>query len=218
MLLLYEWQLANQLLCEWPIVYYVDGRAKQKTCQAIGADGRTMAPLAFGPCWSIAPIVESALKNRHQQFVIDGEAVLLGVEASRIDALAQPPVRRRGAVLRLRYPRARRRRSAQAATIDAQGQSGTVAGAPSRRHLHINPFERGEIGPDLFRAAYDMCLEGLVSKRRDRPYQAGRSRHWIKVKNRQHFGDVAGRLSPLPSNCPVLVTADVDQPCRKGSS
>src|SRR5882724_6382327 len=26
-------------------------------------------------------------------------------------------------------------------------------------------------------------LEGLVSKRRDRPYQAGRSKHWIKVKN-----------------------------------
>jgi hypothetical protein len=25
-----------------------------------------------------------------------------------------------------------------------------------------------------------------VSKRRDRPYQAGRSKHWIKVKNRQH--------------------------------
>jgi ATP-dependent DNA ligase len=32
-------------------------------------------------------------------------------------------------------------------------------------------------------------LEGLVSKRRDRPYQAGRSKHWVKVKNR---GDVAG--------------------------
>jgi bifunctional non-homologous end joining protein LigD len=29
-------------------------------------------------------------------------------------------------------------------------------------------------------------LEGLVSKRRDRPYQAGRSKHWVKVKNRQH--------------------------------
>jgi hypothetical protein len=40
-----------------------------------------------------------------------------------------------------------------------------------------------EIGPDLFRAACRMGLEGLVSKRRDRPYQAGRSRDWIKVKN-----------------------------------
>jgi ATP-dependent DNA ligase len=52
--------------------------------------------------------------------------------------------------------------------------------------IFINPFERGEIGPDLFRAACDMGLEGLVSKRRDRPYQAGWSKHWIKIKNRKH--------------------------------
>ena len=43
----------------------------------------------------------------------------------------------------------------------------------------------GEIGPDLFRAACRMGLEGLVSKRRDRPYQAGRSKYWVKVKNRR---------------------------------
>jgi ATP-dependent DNA ligase len=30
--------------------------------------------------------------------------------------------------------------------------------------IFVNPFERGEIGPDLFRAACDMGLEGLVSK------------------------------------------------------
>ena len=52
--------------------------------------------------------------------------------------------------------------------------------------IFVNPFERGEIGPDLFRAACQMGLEGLVSKRRDRPYQAGRSKHWIKIKNRKH--------------------------------
>ena len=38
------------------------------------------------------------------------------------------------------------------------------------------PFEQGEIGPELFRAACDMGLEGMVSKRADRPYRAGRSR------------------------------------------
>jgi hypothetical protein len=31
-----------------------------------------------------------------------------------------------------------------------------------------------------------MSLEVFVSKRQDRPYQAGRSKHWIKVKNRNH--------------------------------
>jgi ATP-dependent DNA ligase len=52
--------------------------------------------------------------------------------------------------------------------------------------IFVAPFEAGEIGPELFRAACDMGLEGLVSKRRDRPYQAGRSKYWIKVKNRTH--------------------------------
>jgi bifunctional non-homologous end joining protein LigD len=52
--------------------------------------------------------------------------------------------------------------------------------------IFVVPFEQGEIGPDLFRAACRMGLEGLVSKRRDRPYQAGRSKHWVKVKNRSH--------------------------------
>jgi bifunctional non-homologous end joining protein LigD len=50
----------------------------------------------------------------------------------------------------------------------------------------VAPFQQGEIGPDLFRAACRMGLEGLVSKRRDRPYQAGRSKYWVKVKNRKH--------------------------------
>jgi bifunctional non-homologous end joining protein LigD len=31
-----------------------------------------------------------------------------------------------------------------------------------------------------------MGLEGLVSKHKDRPYRAGRSPHWVKIKNREH--------------------------------
>ena len=52
--------------------------------------------------------------------------------------------------------------------------------------IFVAPFEQGEIGPDLFRKACEFGLEGLVSKRRDRPYQAGRSKHWMKIKNRAH--------------------------------
>jgi bifunctional non-homologous end joining protein LigD len=52
--------------------------------------------------------------------------------------------------------------------------------------IFVAPFEQGEIGPELFRAACRMGLEGLVSKRRDRPYEVGRSRHWLKVKNWKH--------------------------------
>jgi len=52
--------------------------------------------------------------------------------------------------------------------------------------IFIAPFETGEIGPDLFRHACKFGLEGLVSKRRDRPYRGGPSKHWIKVKNPAH--------------------------------
>ena len=61
---------------------------------------------------------------------------------------------------------------------------------PGSRKLPLTPdgihMAVGEIGPDLFRHACLMGLEGLVSKLRDRPYRPGRSPHWVKVKNRQH--------------------------------
>jgi bifunctional non-homologous end joining protein LigD len=52
--------------------------------------------------------------------------------------------------------------------------------------IFLSDFEQGEIGPDLFRHACLMGLEGLVSKHRESLYHGGRFRHWIKVKNRQH--------------------------------
>ena len=69
----------------------------------------------------------------------------------------------------------------------------SIRKASLERLLHRRPdgifagsFEQGEIGPDLFRKACEFGLEGLVSKRADRPYRAGRSKDWIKVKNRAH--------------------------------
>jgi bifunctional non-homologous end joining protein LigD len=38
-------------------------------------------------------------------------------------------------------------------------------------------------GNTIFRHACAMGLEGIVAKRRDRPYRSGRSTDWIKVKN-----------------------------------
>ena len=49
--------------------------------------------------------------------------------------------------------------------------------------IHLAPFEQGEIGPDLFRHACLMGLDGLVSKHRDSPFHGGRCDRWIKVKN-----------------------------------
>ena len=44
-------------------------------------------------------------------------------------------------------------------------------------------------GPELLRHACGYGLEGIVSKRRDRPYRPGRSNDWVKVKcaNRDEF-------------------------------
>ena len=131
-------------------------------------------------------IVEAALKNRIKQFVIDGEAVILGVDGvpdfnalhSRkhddevqlyaFDILALDGDDLRDLPLSLR--------KTNLARLLARRPDG----------IFIAPFEQGEIGPDLLRAACNMGLEGLVSKRRDRPYRGGRSKDWIKVKNRHH--------------------------------
>ena len=52
--------------------------------------------------------------------------------------------------------------------------------------IFLSDFEQGEIGPDLFRHACLLGLEGMVSKHRESTYRGGRSPRWIKVKNQQH--------------------------------
>ena len=91
----------------------------------------------------------------------------------------------RGRVLRLRYLGERWRGSPRPAAVHAQGQPLTAAGAACGRYLPER-LRAGETGPDLFRHACLMGLEGMVSKHRESLYRGGRFRHWIKVKNRQH--------------------------------
>ena len=51
--------------------------------------------------------------------------------------------------------------------------------------IFTGSFEHGEIGPELFRHACMMGLEGLVSKRRDYPIGAAR-RTGSRSKNHKH--------------------------------
>jgi bifunctional non-homologous end joining protein LigD len=121
-------------------------------------------------------VVESALKNRVKQFVIDGEAVVLGVDGvSDFNALHS---RRHDDEVQL-Y-------AFDILALDGEDLRGARLLARRPDGIFVAPTEQGEIGPDLFRKACEFGLEGLVSKRRDRPYQAGRSKHWVKVKNRTH--------------------------------
>jgi bifunctional non-homologous end joining protein LigD len=123
------------------------------------------------------------IDNRTKQFVIDGEAVILGADGvSDFDALHS----------------GRHGEEVQLYAFDVLAMDGDdlrdlplsmrktnlarlLRGQPDG--MFIAPFEQGEIGPDLFRKACDFGLEGLVSKRLDRRYRGGRSPDWIKVKN-----------------------------------
>ena len=131
-------------------------------------------------------IVEAALKNRAKRFVIDGEAVVLGVDGvSDFNALHS---RKHDHEVQLYAFDILALDGEDLRRLPLSMRKTNLARLLARRPdgIFVAPFEQGEIGPDLFRAACRMGLEGLVSKRRDRPYQAGRSKHWIKIKNCQH--------------------------------
>jgi bifunctional non-homologous end joining protein LigD len=130
-------------------------------------------------------IAEAALRNRNTSFVIDGEAVLLGVDGvsdfnglhsrthdDEVQFYAFDILVGDGEDLR-KLPLTLRRTN--------------LARLLARRGRYF-PFrlQQGEIGPDLYRHACLLGLEGLVSKRQESTYRAGRSPNWIKVKNRKH--------------------------------
>ena len=127
-------------------------------------------------------IREAALRNRQTSFVIDGEAVLLGVDGvsdfnglhsrkhdAEVEFYAFDMLVSDGEDLR-KLPLSMRKTNL--ARILARRVDG----------IHLAPFEQGEISPDLFRHACLMGLEGLVSKHRDSVYRGGRSDRWIKNK------------------------------------
>lgn len=131
-------------------------------------------------------IAETAMRIRAKQFVLDGEAVLLGVDGisdfdgimsrqhdDEIQLYAFDILALDGEDLR-KLPLHMRKANLQ--RLLARRADG----------IHLAPFEQGEIGPDLFHAACSMMLEGLVSKRRDSRYRAGTSKDWVKVKNKAH--------------------------------
>jgi bifunctional non-homologous end joining protein LigD len=59
----------------------------------------------------------------------------------------------------------------------AQLLEGSTGGVVYAEHME------GGDGAAMFEFACRMGLEGIVSKRRDKPYTSGDCNHWIKVKN-----------------------------------
>jgi bifunctional non-homologous end joining protein LigD len=131
-------------------------------------------------------IVEAALRNRSDSFVIDGEAVLLGVDG--VSDFIGLHSRRHDDEVQLYAFDVLALDSEDLRKLPLTMRKTNLARLLARRPegIFVSDFEEGEIGPDLFRQACKFGLEGLVSKRRDSLYRPGRSPNWIKVKNRQH--------------------------------
>src|SRR6185369_1552402 len=119
-------------------------------------------------------ITEAALRNRDSSFVLDGEAVLLGVDGisdfnglhsrkhdDEVTFYAFDMLVSDGDDIR-KLPLSMRKTNLS--RLLARRVDG----------IHLAPFEQGEIGHDLFRHACLMGLEGLVSKHRESVYRGGR--------------------------------------------
>ena len=131
-------------------------------------------------------IVDAALRNRQTSFVIDGEAVLLGVDGvSDFNGLHS---RRHDDEVQLYAFDVLALDGDDLRKLPLHLRKTNLAPLLARRPegIFVSEFEQGEIGPDLFRQACKFGLEGLVSKRRESVYRGGRSPNWIKVKNRSH--------------------------------
>jgi ATP-dependent DNA ligase len=131
-------------------------------------------------------ISEAALRNRNTSFVIDGEAVLLGVDGrSDFNGLHS---RKHDAEVQFYAFDILVSDGEDVRKLPLNMRKASLARLLARRvdGIFLSDFEQGEIGPDLFRHACLMGLEGLVSKHRESIYRGGRYDRWVKVKNRQH--------------------------------
>jgi ATP-dependent DNA ligase len=112
--------------------------------------------------------VEASLRNRATSFVIDGEAVLLGIEGvSDFDGLHS---RQHDIEVQLYAFDCLALDGDDLRKLPLSLRKTNLARLLARRPdgIFLAPFEQGEIGPDLFRKACEFGLEGLVSKHRDR--------------------------------------------------
>src|ERR1700723_3091559 len=115
-------------------------------------------------------VVEAALKNRATSFVIDGEAVLLGVDGvSDFDGLHS---KKHDDEVQLYAFDCLALDGDDLRKLPLSMRKTNLARLLTRRPdgIFVAPFEQGEIGPDLFRKACEVGFEGLVSKHRERSY------------------------------------------------
>ncbi|WP_092125622.1 RNA ligase family protein [Bradyrhizobium erythrophlei] len=135
--------------------------------------------------WRFPMIVEAARRMKERQFVIDGEICVLDVRGiSQFDWLHSGKYNDDAQLYAfdiiafdgddLRPLQLDQRKTKLAKLLERRPEG-----------IFVAPFERGEIGPQLFEAACGMDLEGIVSKHIRGGYRP-RTCDWVKVKNRAH--------------------------------
>jgi bifunctional non-homologous end joining protein LigD len=127
-------------------------------------------------------IAGAAAKLAARSFTIDGEAVVCGTDGIAVFAALHRRQRVHEAIL---Y-------SFDLLELDGEDlRSRPLGERKARLAKLVGRSERGivynehtdEDGGIVFRHACKLGLEGIVSKRLSKPYQSGRSGHWLKVKN-----------------------------------
>jgi bifunctional non-homologous end joining protein LigD len=136
------------------------------------------------PRWAVTRFDDAntaALKLRQEDFVIDGETVVVGLDGGSDF----------GALHSGRHNERAQFYAFDMLAGDGEGQrqlalslrKTNLARLLRRRipGIFIAEYEQGDIGRDLFRVVCNMGLEGIVSKRRDRAYTPGKCRHWERT-------------------------------------
>jgi bifunctional non-homologous end joining protein LigD len=150
-----------------------------------GKDVRLLSKSGLDWAWRFPCIVETALKIRQQQFVIDGEICVLDVQGiSDFSALHSGRHNEEAQLYAFDLVSIGGEDLRDSPLLDRKRQLEKLLRGRAQG-IFVAPFERGQIGPDLFNAACRMRLEGIVSKHQHRLYRA-RTCDWVKVKNRQH--------------------------------
>ena len=150
------------------------------------AGGQIRPPVGpQGHDWSDRyPLIrEAALRNRQTSFVVDGEAVLLGVDGrSDFDGLHS---RQHDNEVQFYAFDMLVADGDDIRKLQLSMRKANLSRLLARRvdGIFLTDFEQGEIGPDLFRHVCLLGLEGLVSKRSDSRYRSGTSREWSKIQN-----------------------------------
>lgn len=161
------------------------------------------------------PIVAEARELGHSSLILDGEAVVLDDQGRSDFGLLQRAVGKKPSLhepseiifyaFDLLYldghdlrslPLAERRRRLEPIVA---GRTGAIRFS---EEVHAD-------GTEFFRAACELGLEGIIAKRRDKPYHSGRRPEWLKIKcaRRDTFVIVGYEPSTMPGGIGRLLLA-----------